>query len=106
MRFWSKKKKANPRYQLDDHGLWVLDDNGKVRYDDDGNPIRATEPDGSIFTPKTEKDVFDKLGIVWKEPHERDGFGALQSKDDGENVELPVSMGDLLSDTREFAWVD
>ncbi|GKY97659.1 hypothetical protein MPSEU_000724200 [Mayamaea pseudoterrestris] len=102
MRFWSKKMMG---YRLDDHGLWMLDGSGKLRLDDAGYAIRAKEPDGSIFRPTTEKDVFDKLGLVWREPHERDGFAALQSKDDKEQMDLSVNMGDIMSDTREYTWV-
>ena len=106
MRFWSKKKKALPHYRLDDHGLWLLDDSGRLRLDNQGHPTRAAEPDGRIFKPKTEKDVFDKLGIVWKEPHERDGFAALRSTNENEMAELDVSLNEVLSDSRDHDWVD
>lgn len=30
--------------------------------------------------------MFDKLGLIWKEPHERDCFDAVESKEAGESV--------------------
>ena len=103
MRFWSKKQK---RYQLDDHGLWEVDDSGKLILDLNGKQIRATGKDGKVFEPTCEKDVFDFLGLEWREPHERDGLGALRSKDKGDVTDLPVSQSDIFADSRNFSWVE
>lgn len=106
MRFFSKKRKNPPRYQLDDHGLWVVGNSGNLIIDDDGDAVRAKNEDGSAFVPQTEKDVFDKLGLVWKEPHERDGFGALQVKDEKGETDLNMTFADILSDAHDFYWIN
>jgi hypothetical protein len=105
MRFWSNKKKPRPWFKLDDHGLWVLNDFGKPILDEDGQQTRASL-NGRTFFPKEERDVFDFLDLEWREPEERDGFGAVQSKQEEDLNDTPVTMADVLSDTREFAWVD
>ena len=51
---------------LDDHGLYPIDHS-------DGMPYG----DGMRVDAKAEKDIFDILGFVYKEPHERDGFDAI-----------------------------
>ena len=71
-----------------------------------GHPMRATEPDGRVFKPMTEKDVFDKLGIAWREPHERDGFGAMRSKTEEDQADVDVGLDDVLADSRDLAWVN
>lgn len=68
MRLWAKRKL---NWHLDDHGLSLRDT---------ATPVQETLPSGETrpFVPSCERDVFDKLGIAWKEPHERDGFDAVE----------------------------
>ena len=63
MRLYSKRHKG---MTLDDHGLFPIDHS-------DGMPYG----DGKRVDAKAEKDIFDILGLVYKEPHERDGFDAV-----------------------------
>ena len=43
---------------------------------DDG--LTNTSTGTSVLEPTCEKDVFDILKLVWKEPHDRDSFDAVQ----------------------------
>jgi len=78
---------------MNDHGL----------FEKESSRDRVTTNDGEVFEPKTERDVFDMLGIRWKEPHERDGFDAVEGVD-GDDLE-PMSRADFNAD-HQHAWVD
>lgn len=54
---------------LSDHGLFLHE-----------TEVRVTKKDGSPFEPESEREVFDLLGLVWKEVNERDGFDAVAGK--------------------------
>ena len=60
MRLFVNRRK---NMRLNDHGLFTNRGEGKR--------IKA----------KTEEEVFDKLGLVWREPHERDCFDAVRVKE-------------------------
>lgn len=60
MRLWARKEGM----QLNDHGLFARSDL-ECKVGIMHNP------------PSTEREVFDTLGLVWKEPHDRDGFHAV-----------------------------
>ena len=62
MRLWAKCKFG---WTLNDHGLFV----------NDARAHRVMEED-----VKDEKEIFDKLKLVWKEPKERDCFDAVTPK--------------------------
>ena len=65
MRLWARHKY---NLKLSDHGLFT------------------TRGDCELENPDTEKDVFDILGLQWKEPHERNNFDDVQSKKPGEST--------------------
>ena len=61
---------------------------------------------GRRFKAKTEKDVFDKLGLIYKEPTERDGFDAVVETESNEvYVAEKLSQQDLVA-LRDVKWVD
>jgi len=65
-----------------------------------------------MLNPSSEKEVFEKLELIWKEPTERDCFDAVESIQ-GESVSQVVdemSKNDLKEDmrreSREHVWID
>ena len=62
MRLWARRKF---NYSLSDHGLFERDTSTRV------------------MEASSEIEVFDVLGLVWKETSERDGFDSVVSKKDG-----------------------
>jgi len=97
MRLWAKYKF---NYRLSDQGLFYLDTQSRVMVSEaskDGEKearpkkfktivdARATSGGSGklvVFQPTSERDVFDFLNLVWKEPHERDGFDAVEGYGD------------------------
>ena len=64
MRLYAKKRKG---MALDDHGLYRRDESYK-------------NSKGDRFETKSEKEVFDLLGLVYREPQQRDSFDAVREK--------------------------
>jgi DNA polymerase/3'-5' exonuclease PolX len=60
MRIWAEKKF---KLKLNEFGLYHL----------------GTDQ-SALLEPQTEKEVFDRLEMKWKEPTERDSFDAVESK--------------------------
>eukprot|EP00980_Cylindrotheca_fusiformis_P007936 scaffold1697_cov120-Cylindrotheca_fusiformis.AAC.18 len=81
MRLWAR----NLGFQLNDHGLFERGTKDRV--------MEATE----------ERHVFDKLGLVYKEPQERDSFDALEPKNDSK-ADFEPSMSEL-KDYNNNTWV-
>lgn len=50
-----------------------------------------------------EIEVFNKLGLMYKEPHERDSFDAVESKDGV--VDMEVTQAQFFAD-RGHVWVN
>jgi len=73
------------RYSLNDHGLYFA-----------GTQDRVMEA-------STEKQVFEKLDLVYKEPHERDCFDAVVSKEGP--VDLNFSEAEFREDNN-YVWVN
>jgi DNA polymerase beta thumb len=67
MRLWSDRKK---NATLNDRGLF-----------EKGTDSRVRDKSGKEFLPTTEREIFDWLGLAWKEPNERDGFDAVEAVD-------------------------
>jgi len=88
MRLWATRKHA---WTLNDHGLWQWHTTKSV-----------------LTAPRTEKQVFDKLGIIWKEVNERDGFDAVIGKENGETAFSlrELSRSALRQETEEHKWID
>lgn len=55
------------------------------------------------LNPSTEKDVFDYLGLGYKEPHERDCFDAVQT--DGFEVDDDQAKA-FLKEEHDHKWID
>ena len=91
MRLWAKQKF---KLKLSDHGLFDIRDGRLV-----------------LKNPKTEKEVFDRLGLQWKEPTERNNFDDVQSKRPGETMSFFESFkqGALVKavkeDEEDHAWI-
>jgi DNA polymerase/3'-5' exonuclease PolX len=88
MRLWSQQKLG---WTLNDHGLFK--ENTEVSI---------------LENPANEKEVFDKLGLVWKEVTERDSFAAVQAKEGNENaMQLrELSRSALREEELSYQWVD
>lgn len=89
MRLFVKRRK---QMKLDDHGLFT-------------QPI-GSHYEGKRIKVKSEKELFDYLGLVWREPHERDCFDAVRLKANNE-VFLGEDMDqkEMNSDSKH-AWID
>jgi len=87
MRLWAQQKYS---YKLDGNGLFYW-----------GTTTRVMEAD-------TEREVFDKLGIAWKELTERESFAAVQAKDSNEcALQLQeLSRKALQEETQEYEWIE
>jgi DNA polymerase/3'-5' exonuclease PolX len=87
MRLWATRKFD---YTLNDHGLFKKNTHERV--------LEAT----------SEKQVFEFLDLVWKEPHERDCFDAVKGKGTGETAAQleDLSKSDLRRESQEHAWID
>lgn len=81
MRLWA----GNKGFQLNDHGLFERGTQDRV--------MEATE----------ERQVFERLELVYKEPQERDSFDALEPKS-GAMTDFEPSMSEL-KDYNDNAWV-
>ncbi|GAX27163.1 DNA polymerase lambda [Fistulifera solaris] len=88
MRLWSQQKLG---WTLNDHGLF--EENTEVSV---------------LENPTNEKEVFDKLGLVWKEVTERDSFAAVQAKVGNENaMQLrELSRSALREEELSYQWVN
>jgi DNA polymerase/3'-5' exonuclease PolX len=67
IRLWSDRKR---HATLNDHGLFER-----------GTSMRVRDRCGKDFLPREEREIFDWLGLAWREPHERDGFDAVEDVD-------------------------
>ena len=94
MRLWSKRAK---QMSLNDHGLFpVPNDIHHVPKPCDRLPIEAS----------TERQVFDLLGVVYKEPHERDCYDAVIPKDAQCNVEeMEMTKAEVYQDGHH-QWIE
>ncbi len=72
------------RFTLNDHGLFHSGTKDRV--------MEATD----------EKEVFDKLELVYKEPHERDCFDAVVCKDG--RIDIELSQTEFREDI-DYVWV-
>jgi DNA polymerase lambda len=86
IRLFAQRKR---KWKLNDHGLFF-------------NALGT----GRRFKAKTEKDVFDKLGLMYKDPIERDGFDAVVETETNEvYVAEKLSQQDLVA-LKDVKWVD
>ena len=86
MRLWANRKFG---WRLSDKGLFELGTNIMVmKYVD------------------TEKEIFDKLKLVYKEPHERDCFDAVVGIDSTNAATLDGFSGNEFHQEREHKWIE
>jgi len=86
MRLWATRMFS---VKLSDHGLFDRGD-GTTR----------------VFEASTEREIFDRLQLVYREPHERDYWDALEPIDESlqsSNLQLTESE---LKDDRKYQWVE
>jgi DNA polymerase/3'-5' exonuclease PolX len=84
MRLWAKRVF---NWRLSDHGLFDIA-TGK----------RVTEA-------TTEREIFDHLKLVYKEPHERDSFDSLESKEGVLNDNMQLSEDEFKEESK-YVWVN
>lgn len=82
MRLWARQR----GWHLNDAGLFKRGTKQRI--------LDATE----------EKQVFDMLDLVYKHPHERDSFDALEPKT-GQKVDYEPTQGEFKEDT-EKKWIE
>ena len=86
MRLWATRKF---NYTLNDHGLFHCDSGDRI--------IEAS----------SEKEVFEKLKMIWKEPSERDSFDAVEVLEDEQLLaEIELSRSELRNESEAFRWVN
>ena len=88
MRVWADRRF---NWKLSDHGLYDRSD-GKTR----------------VREASTERDIFDHLKIVYREPHERDCWDALEPIEgnlEGEDEDLELTATDFKNEDN-YAWVE
>ena len=87
MRLWAKRKFG---YTLSDHGLFQ-DSSGKVR----------------VFDALSEALIFRRLGLVWKEPTEREGFDDVIGVDSKRATDLEAwSSDEFRQEERDHVWIN
>ena len=82
MRLWAKRVF---NWRMSDHGLFDIPSGERVR--------EAT----------TEKEIFDYLELIYKEPHERDGFDACEPKEG--TLDEDMQLAEFEEDSKHI-WVD
>jgi hypothetical protein len=85
MRLWASRVFG---FKLNDHGLFDGGD-GKIR----------------VFEASTEREIFDRLQLLYREPHERQYWDALEPFDKDVKPELRLTESEL-KDDRKNQWVD
>ena len=86
MRLWAHRRFG---FSLNDHGLF----------------LRGTRD--RVMEASKESDVFDKLQLVYKKPHERDCFDAVEPVNGTlSSSDIEMTEAELLSDERQNEWVD
>ena len=86
MRLWARRKFG---YTLSDHGLFQ-DSSDRVR----------------VFDALSEFVIFSRLGLVWKEPTERDGFDAVIGIDSKRATDLEAwSSEEFRREEGDHAWI-
>ena len=89
MRRWALRE----GYSMDDHGLF---------------PVSQIKKIESAIYPDTEREVFDYLKLVWKEPTYRNYFDDVIPLDDSVDWDPDMTEGELKRDAAAHAskWVD
>ncbi len=86
MRLWASRKF---KLLLNENGLFTRDLSSRVMEAD------------------TERQVFDHLHLIYKQPHERDCFDAVQPVDQSDDAQLAiVSLAEINNDESEHRWID
>jgi DNA polymerase/3'-5' exonuclease PolX len=85
MRLWAARRF---NFRLNDHGLFSLADDRK-----------------RVLDASTEMEVFDFLKLVYKEPHERDCWDALEPIEGALEPDLHMTEAEFKEETK-YVWVD
>ena len=93
MRLWADRKKG-----------WTLNDRGLFERHTESR-VRIPPGKGPEFIPRSEREVFDVLGLAWKEPHERDCFDAVEAVD-GTVFEVAHLSQKEKESERNHAWIE
>lgn len=87
MRRWANRKK----FSMDNHGLFSV-----ARHERTGPKVNS-----SAFYPGTGREVFDRLGLVYKEPTDRNYFDDVIPLDENEDTRWdPYSMSEFCLEVR------
>lgn len=87
MRLFAKRQMG---LRLDDHGLFEYDGDVKVKR----------------FEAKTEQQIFDYLGLTWREPNQRDSFDAVISNDSNVPIQVPYPDENDRDLEAQHCWID
>lgn len=85
MRLWASRVFG---FKLNDHGLFDRGD-GKTR----------------VFEASTEQEIFHRLQLIYREPHDRNYWDALEPLDKGVKPNLRLTKSELTED-RNNQWVE
>ena len=86
MRLWATRVF---HLKLSDHGLFSRDGNVREK-----------------FEPSSEREIFDRLKLVYREPHERQYWDALEPIDDDIKPDLTLNKSQLDNDRNNNKWVE
>jgi hypothetical protein len=86
MRLWASRVFG---FKLSDQGLFDSGD-GKTR----------------VFEASTEREIFDRLQLIYREPHERLYWDAIQPFDKDVKPDLRLTESELKDDNSKNQWVD
>ena len=85
MRLWATRVFG---FKLNDHGLFARGDE-RVR----------------VFEASTEREIFDRLQLVYREPYERQYWDALEPKDNAVKPDMKLTESQLNHDRKTNQWV-
>ncbi len=92
IRLYAKRRKG---MKLDDQGLF--------------NMPKGSTSKGKRIKCNTEEEIFERLGLVYREPHERDGFDEVRTKVGDEVFQEDLTQEDVNMEKRELTkhgWID
>ena len=76
---------------------WKLNENGVFERGDGKT---------RVFEASTEREIFDRLRLVYREPHERHYWDALEPLHETEKTDLTLNQPQLKDDLRNNVWVN
>lgn len=104
MRLWAKTKFRYVYHHAESgksDGRLTFSINHRYRLNDNGLFIEGTQD--RVMEASEEVEVFDKLGLIYKEPKDRDCFDALESKNGFVDLELSEAQ---FKEDKNYQWVN